>query len=721
MNITLKMRGIWVCFGVVIFVTLLGVTTASAMTPIPFDLIDEFKADGRYDDWLEQVDRVKGYEISRDMASNKNILSVSGADSAAPPQRPETGNRWMPTEGTANALVICVEFPDQLHTTSQTISNMYDLMFGAENPQSPNYPYESVSAFYKRSSYNKLNITGEVWGWYMAEHNSSYYAQAEHNGNIMLVQEALNYYYSQGETFERFDEDKDGYIDALYIRYANRTNTVGGFWWAYMYYGDMDTYSIGGMKVYGYVFMPYNESSTGWTKPSRVAIHETGHLFGLPDLYDGNSSVGPRGGVGGCDIMDLNMGDHNAFSKFMLGWIEPTIISNGTQSVDLKPYATNPQALLIMPSASGSPLEEYYIAQYMTFEGNYSEYDELYTYSNLQYQTGSVRQYITTGVAIWHVDAAPNVEENFGFQYDNTFTTRKLIKLVEADGRNDIENPLYAATWDGYKASSDDFFIPGDIFNDTTTPNSKMYNGTNTGMNVSFLTKNAAYTRVNVTYPADNTAPSALTAFYNHSSDEIHVSVNAAITESANFSDIVLTQKKTGANVEATITLRENSLIITPQDPLEKGARYILNIPEDAFVNSNNISNSMAQFNIINETFSELIKDGYIMTNFIVAAKDNNDVELNSRFLSSNAAKVYGYVSLFNATNETKHVMAVLSLENNGKLETFKMGTYTVGPYSPLDAEISYIPVENVDLSRYKLLLWEEGNMQPIREIYIFE
>jgi hypothetical protein len=57
----------------------------------------------------------------------------------------------------------------------------------------------------------------------------------------------------------------------------------------------------------------------------RVAVHETGHLFGLPDLYDLTNGSYPATlrFVGGWDIMSMNgSGAHFfAWDKWRLGWL----------------------------------------------------------------------------------------------------------------------------------------------------------------------------------------------------------------------------------------------------------------------------------------------------------------------------------------------------------------------------------------------------------------
>ena len=62
-----------------------------------------------------------------------------------------------------------------------------------------------------------------------------------------------------------------------------------------------------------------------------MTIHETGHALGLPDLYDPEETngIGPKGGVGGLDMMDMNSGDLNGYFKFLLGWNRPTVVRWG--------------------------------------------------------------------------------------------------------------------------------------------------------------------------------------------------------------------------------------------------------------------------------------------------------------------------------------------------------------------------------------------------------
>jgi len=92
------------------------------------------------------------------------------------------------------------------------------------------------------------------------------------------------------------------------------------FWWGWQGYFNDRGYTIDGKRL--------GDFSWQWEEdnPSTI-IHETGHALGLADYYDYDDSVGPRGGMGGLDIMDGVWGDHNAYSKWILGWLHPEVVA----------------------------------------------------------------------------------------------------------------------------------------------------------------------------------------------------------------------------------------------------------------------------------------------------------------------------------------------------------------------------------------------------------
>jgi len=211
---------------------------------------------------------------------------------------------------------------------------------------------------------------------------------------------------------------------------------------------------VDGKKLGRYVWSWITRSTDQYH--ARTDIHETGHLLGLPDYYDYDGSVGPKGGVGNLDIMDGG-GGHNAFSKAMLGWLTPIVVSDGSRSLTMKPSGNSPDAVLIGPGASGDVFSEFFIAQYrMRGVGN------------------DPGNYPADGMLIWHVNAALKADGS-DFLYDNSYTDRKLLRLMEADGLEQIEQS------DSASADAGDFYVSPKALTPSTTPNSNFYDPASSG------------------------------------------------------------------------------------------------------------------------------------------------------------------------------------------------------------------------------------------------
>ncbi len=209
-----------------------------------------------------------------------------------------------------------------------------------------------------------------------------------------------------------------------------------------------------------------------------VVIHETGHALGLPDYYDYDDGVGPRGGVGGLDMMDGNQGDHNPFSKWLLDWITPTVLGGGSHAVSLGGTAATGDALVIMPGATaGDPFFEFFLVQN-------------------RHRTDNDARLAANGMLIWHVDARLD-PYGYNFIYDNSYSDHKLLRLMEADGLEEIEQ--------GDSADVGDYFKAGMAFGPATSPDSDRYDGVPTNMAVTDISAPGATMTYNVEF--DNQAP----------------------------------------------------------------------------------------------------------------------------------------------------------------------------------------------------------------------
>ncbi|GEM_PF-2872401 len=363
----------------------------------------------------------------------------------------------LPSKGTVKIGVVVLEFQDykilDYYPTNEAMYQDINNKFFGPGDQSM-YPYESLARFYSRSSYGQLDITGNIIGIATWSENRGAITSYEQRHVINEIKNGLE---AAGVDLSQYDNDNDGWIDGLYILWTGPEDRSQGIWvTCEKIWSVDDKFFVPGAGKYlrTYVWAPI-----GWTIGSNVfepmgVIHETGHLLGLPDLYDYTTEEGPNGALGKMDIMD-KYGDHNCFSKFLLGWIQPTLIYNlqgdYQYKITLRPSDVSKDAVLIMPNYH-SIFGEYFMVQNRRPAGNDAKLlgDGIFS----------------GGLVIWHIDATMNSDYTH-FLYNNQVSDHKLIRLMEADGLEEIEK--------GLLANAGDFYIPGKRFGPDTSPNSDSY------------------------------------------------------------------------------------------------------------------------------------------------------------------------------------------------------------------------------------------------------
>jgi hypothetical protein len=147
---------------------------------------------------------------------------------------------------------------------------------------------------------------------------------------------------------------------------------------------------------YDFMYEGYGSSEVD----GHTYIHETGHVLGLDDYY--SYTEGDWGAAGGLDMMDYNVLDHNAYSKFFLGWSDPFVV-DGTKAattINLSPFESSGQFILINDEWNGSAFDEYLAIEFYTPTGlNYQD-------SRVGgYPGNNVRGFTVPGIKIYHVDA----------------------------------------------------------------------------------------------------------------------------------------------------------------------------------------------------------------------------------------------------------------------------------------------------------------------------
>jgi len=387
-------------------------------------------------------------ELLREGRSRAEIAKLLGLP-------PGTSN-VLKSKGTPKIFALLISFPD--YPANESPDSINTKIFGNGEGE---WPRESLHNYYWRSSYNTLDIQGTVLGWYQPSYTRAGMPQTA-AARENLIKEALTYFDNQGHDFSQYDNDGNGTIDYFVVIWTGPNNGWANFWWGYQTSFSDSNFKLDGKRLYQTRYSWQWESNPypGTFHPY-VVIHETGHALGLPDYYDYDAAVGPRGGLGGLDMMDANQGDHNCFSKMLLDWISPQVFNYGTRDFELNASAITQDALIVMPEfASQAPFDEFFMVQ------------NRFRLENDYYLPGD-------GLLIWHVDARLS---GSSFKYNNSYTEHKLLRLMEADGQESIEK--------GYTAHAGDYYVRGTAIGPQSFPNSNRYDGTESGVSVYGISRN---------------------------------------------------------------------------------------------------------------------------------------------------------------------------------------------------------------------------------------
>ncbi len=439
---------------------LLNVSLSWSMAPPRPGEIKDLQSQGLLQERLDSARTIGNHLLSgRSIDTLRWRIKRARGDTDISNTPPPAWANGLPSTGSPKILVLLVDFSDFPADGSNTPSSVAARMFTSQSAGSssdPLYPYESLRAFYQRSSYGALNIQGNVTAWYRAQHPRSYYSNlGQPNGNTALIDEALTALEATGHNFAQYDNNGDGYIDNFHVKWTGPDTGWSSFWWAYQwsYFGSK---VVSGVRprnfIWSWIMNPaYTPGQTSYLP--QVDIHETGHALGLPDYYDYDDTVGPDGGLGRLDMMDGNWGDHNTFSKMVLGWLTPTVVSTGSLNKSLAASGTSADAVLLMPGATSSTVfSEFFLAQYRKRgSGN------------------DPANYPSDGISLWHIDSTLNAGGT-DYQFNNSLTSHKLIRLIQADGMAQIENQSALA-------DANDFYVSGRTFGPSTNPSSASYGG----------------------------------------------------------------------------------------------------------------------------------------------------------------------------------------------------------------------------------------------------
>ena len=349
---------------------------------------------------------------------------------------------------------------------------------GVSSLDGANPYWESVSSYYEKSSYKKLNLNFEITDPFTPEMSASEFLSKEDltsssssvGGSQALITDILEHGLTKNDVpidiFDsKYDRNEDGYIDGMWLIYnvkdGDLVSSESQPFWAYTtnYLAKATDTETGEIKIVGTRYANcalsflYDDSTLGYD--AHTIIHETGHMLGLDDYYSYDNS-GNYGYLGGIDMMDLNIGDHSAFSKYALGWIEPTVIYKNDTTITLKPFEDTGEALIIPSSYyNDSAFSEYLILEYETPTG-LNELDATEKYRN------AYPLAFSNGLAIYHVDARlikHEIQNGYYTCSDYLSESESTVPEVEVHGSKEDVYLVGNSNTPSYNGISDDYAL----------------------------------------------------------------------------------------------------------------------------------------------------------------------------------------------------------------------------------------------------------------------
>ena len=411
----------------------------------------------------------KGFDFRPDGAFRKQARRVSSGRRAALARGDlravNSGSSAMAVTGDYKLPVVFVNFSDTLAAGFQLDTAAYDRLLFSVNPGADARPY-SVKTFYEQLSNDNITIDGDVYGWVNvpAQFTKVFVGQNCHGvfpgctanfqthfgAWITAALDSLNSAALQVD-WTQYDSDNDGYVD--FVTFI--TPTIGGECtsisqpsdiWAHRWYlgaawGSFYTtktpwpgHAGQFIKIDDYIIQSSRGGNTGCTAGSMMPIgtiaHETGHAFGIPDLYDTRSS-GADEGIGEWGLMGAgnyarpySPAAMEGWSLAELGWV--TVATPAPGSVTLGPVQTS-DTVWRVPLAGTD--------EYLILENRQS----------LQSDTAQMNPALNTppgkspGLLVWHVDQS--IID--GGRISNTVNAgnRKGLQLMQADGLNNLQDP----------------------------------------------------------------------------------------------------------------------------------------------------------------------------------------------------------------------------------------------------------------------------------------
>jgi len=437
---------------------------------------------------LTRTTQAVGKSTPQTLSLNKDLVPWLAAVQKAADEKAETllenfrAGEQVPPTGSVKGVMLLANFSDTSVTHNQATFTSLMNTVGYNS----NGALGSVRDYYYEASYGQLTLTMDVYGWFTLPNTWAYYGAntAGPGTDIRPAQMITDAITASDSTvnYANYDADSDGWVDFFGVIHQGQgeeqsgasTNCIWSHRSSLASYVTADT-----KKIQDY----HTEPELYYTSLTTIGVicHESGHFFGLPDLYDtdyssygvGNWSVMAAGTWCGPSGNGAKPCHFDPWCKIALRWMTPTVVTSSLSGASLPAFDQSSTAYLI-------PVDPYQDGEFFLVCNRYARATGAADTGFDQYIPGS-------GALILHVDE---------YIAHNDTESHKKVDVEEADGLAQLDS--YST---GNAGDSGDVYSSGS-FNDSSNPNAKDYANANTGIVVTgFTGAGTASMTCNITPP----------------------------------------------------------------------------------------------------------------------------------------------------------------------------------------------------------------------------
>jgi M6 family metalloprotease-like protein len=345
----------------------------------------------------------------------------------------------------------------------------------------------SVKSYYKEVSYGLLNLAPAsensgvaddgVVGWITLPYG---HPNGDKTREIAAIRDAIAAA-ARNVRFASFDTNGDGFLSSDEIHtviifsgfngsYNTSTPTVWPYQAAYTAGIPVGGKQIGSAAGKGGIVI-MAELDGQHTATIGTPVHEIGHDFGLPELYDPDRSTFGVGkwsvmGSGSWNTGGLYPGDtpahFDAWSKWYLGWVKPTMVTSDAASLSIEQVETSGKIYQLRHNPGG--------VDWGRHPGN----GEYFLIENRQ-KVGFDAGLPGSGLLIWHINENAPTDRALAEANDQN----RLIELEQADGRNNLNRDNSGDAGDPYPGTADSRSL-----GPSTNPSSMLRSGRSSGVTI---------------------------------------------------------------------------------------------------------------------------------------------------------------------------------------------------------------------------------------------